>query len=178
MGRIGAIGIRLVAAGALGLANVRARAETSANFQVGATVESGCLIEGPGASGGNFGTLDFGSASALSTETRTATLANAATLTLRCTPQTMLSMTIDAGQHVGGGLRHLQRGGDVTSRIVYALCSDAACVQPILIAQPVAIAVTTANADDVRLPIFGRLTLPGNLPAGLYADTLTLVLSW
>jgi len=30
----------------------------------------------------------------------------------------------------------------------------------------------------VRLPIFGRLTLAGVRPAGVYADTLTVTLSW
>lgn len=172
------IGVLGMAAGALVFAAAGARAELSHNFQVGATIESGCLIEGPGASTGNFGTLDFGTASALSTETRTVALANGGTLTLRCTPQTMLSMTVDGGQHVTGSIRHLQRGADAASRIAYALCTDAMCAQPIVISQPVAITVAAGNADDVKLPIFGRLTLPGNVPAGVYADTLTLVLSW
>lgn len=172
------IGACVAAAGIWDFAVGEAKAELSHSFQVGATIQSGCLIEGPSASASNFGTLDFGQASAQSTGTRSATLANAAAIKLRCTPQTILSMMIDAGQHADSGIRYLQRGSDTGSRIAYQLCADTGCAQPISAFQPVTVAITTANADDVRLPIYGHLTLPGNLPAGIYADTLTLVLSW
>ncbi len=39
-------------------------------------------------------------------------------------------------------------------------------------------AVTGSNENDVLLPVYGVLTLPGDLPAGTYTDTLLITLSW
>ncbi len=176
MKRIATVAAMLAAAATI--PPVPVRAETGKSFQVGATIAAGCLIEGPGAASSSFGHLDFGEAPALSAGTHSASLSANQTITLRCTPQTSLSMSIDAGAHGAGGIRHLQRGADVANRITYALCSDAACTQPIAAASPVGIAVTAINANDVRLPVYGRLTLSGARPAGTYGDTLTVTLSW
>lgn len=157
-----------------------ARAETSAQFDVTARIEPGCLVDGLGASGnaGTIGTLDFGQDSSLSTAQHSATTTATQAIRLRCTPGVALNISIDGGAHAGTGLRHLQRGGDAVSRIAYSLCSDAACNQPIAIGGSAALLVSAANSSDVRLPIHGRLTLPGGLVPGSYRDTLTVTLTW
>ncbi|HMQ19691.1 MAG TPA: spore coat U domain-containing protein [Sphingopyxis sp.] len=158
----------------------RAHAETSASFDVTASIVPGCLVDGLGSSGdaGLIGILDFGEDSSLSTATHGAALASTQTIRLRCTPGVEVTMGIDGGAHADAGSRHLQRGTDTAARIVYTLCSDAACAQPIAIGADTAITVTGANSDDVRLPLFASLTLPGALPPGTYSDTLTVTLSW
>lgn len=157
-----------------------AQAETSAEFDVAAQIANGCLVDGVGGSGhaGTIGTLDFGEDSSLSTATHSATTTASQAIRLRCTPGVSLSMAIDGGTHAGSGARHLQRGGDTASRIVYALCSDAACNQPIAIGGTTAVGVTALTADDVRLPVYARLTLPGALIPGTYTDQLMVTLTW
>ncbi|MFD0847942.1 Csu type fimbrial protein [Sphingosinicella xenopeptidilytica] len=157
-----------------------ARAATGASFQVSATIEPGCLVDGLGTSGnaGVIGTLDFGTDSALSTATHTASVATTQAITLRCTPGVALAMSIDGGDHAAGSTRHLQRGANPAEQIAYSVCGDAACTAPIAIGGSVGITVTAANMNDIRLPVFGRLTLPGGLPAGTYSDVLTVTLTW
>lgn len=156
------------------------RAETTAQFEVSAEIAPGCLVDGLGSSGhaGTIGTLDFGSDSTFSTATHTATTTAAQGIRLRCTPGVNLMMGVDGGSHAATGTRHLQRGGDTAARIAYAVCRDAACNQPIAIGGAAAIAVTGANSEDVLLPLFGSLTLPGGLVPGTYTDTLTVTLTW
>lgn len=156
----------------------QAHAETSRTFAVSATVSPGCAVDGVGMSGnaGTMGTLTFTSQPALATSTVQASLSASQTITLRCTPGVSLSMSIDGGLHQATS-RTLQLG-TTSNRLAYGLCADAACGQVIGIAQPTSITVTSANMNDVRLPIYGRLTLPGNTPPGTYTDTVTVTLSW
>lgn len=156
------------------------QAETSAEFTVSAIIASGCSVDGFGSSGnaGSLGTLDFGSDSALSTATRNANTLTAQTIRLRCTPGVNLTMAIDGGSHSAAGSRHLQLGPNSALRLAYNLCADAACNQPLAISSGRAIAVSALNSNDVKLPIYGRLTLPGQANAGTYTDTLTVTLTW
>ncbi len=153
---------------------------TTAQFDVTATVTAGCLVNGLGSSGnaGQVGVLDFGVDSTFSTATRTATTTTGQAIVLRCTPGTGLTMSIDGGAHAAAGQRNLQRGTTIANRIAYRVCSDAACNQLIPIGTAVPITVTSANTEDVRLPVYGALTLSGSLPPGVYTDTLTITLTW
>lgn len=157
-----------------------ARGETTADFDVTAQIEPGCLVDSLGAGGdaGTIGTLDFGSDSSISTATHSATTTASQAIRLRCTPGVSLMMSIDGGAHFASGARHLQRGGDMASRLVYNLCSDAGCAQPIAVGVANGVTVTAANANDVRLPVYGTLTLPGGRMPGVYSDELTVTLSW
>lgn len=170
--------VAVLAGGGYGLSP--ARAETTAQFEVSATIAPGCLVDGVGGSGqaGTIGTLDFGTDSTFSTATHTATTTASQGIRLRCTPGVNLMMAVDGGGHAGAGVRHLQRGGDTAARIAYSLCRDAACNQPLAIGGSAAIAVTGANSEDVLLPLFASLTLPGALQPGTYTDTLTVTLTW
>jgi spore coat protein U-like protein len=171
------------AAGALALATsllpADAHAETGKSFQVSATIQPGCLVDGLGASGnaGHIGTLDFGSAPSLSTATRTASLSASQSIRLRCTAGVQLHVAIDGGAHANLGVRRLQLGNTAT-RLDYSVCEDAACTKPFGVSVVRNVTVAVGDTEDVRLPIFGRLTLPGGKPAGTYSDTLTVTLSW
>ncbi len=158
----------------------QARAATGASFEVSAIITPGCLVDGVGSSGnaGLMGRLDFGTDSALSTATHSANTVTSQSITLRCTPGVALSMTIDGGGHASGGLRHLQAGADTGSRIAYDVCTDAACNTKLAIGGTTGIAVTSLNMNNIRLPVYGRLTLPGNLRGATYTDVLTVTLSW
>lgn len=155
------------------------RAETTRTFPVSATIQPGCAIDGLGTSGnaGLMGTLTFAPQPSVATATVQTSLAATQTVTLRCTPGVQLTMSVNGGQHSASGGRNLQLGS-TAARLVYALCADAGCSQSIGIDQTMQVSVTSANMNSVQLPIYGRLTLPGNTPSGTYADTLTVTLSW
>jgi spore coat protein U-like protein len=144
-------------------------AVTSQSFQVSATVTPGCLVVG-GVSG--YGSLNFGSRSALATGTVQVALTGG--VQLQCTPGVSLNMTVDGGQYNSGG-RHLQLSTG-SNRVAYQLFSDAAYSQTLGIGQSVAVAY--ADANNISLPIYGQVQLPGNQPGGTYNDVLQVQLSW
>ncbi|KAB0496437.1 Csu type fimbrial protein [Pseudomonas vancouverensis] len=144
-------------------------AATSQSFQVSATVTPGCLVVG-GVS--NYGNLNFGSNSALATGTVKVALTGG--VQLQCTPGVTLNMSVDGGQYNSSG-RHMQLGS-TANRVAYQLFRDAAYSQALGIGQSVAVAYSDAN--NISLPIYGQVQLPGNLPGGTYSDVLQVQLSW
>lgn len=156
------------------------RAETSRSFGVSATIQAGCAVDGLGTSGnaGTLGTLDFGTHPSVAIRTVQTSLTGSQAIRLRCTPGVALTMTADGGQHQESGSRHLQRAGNPADRLSYILCTDTGCGQTIGINQSLAVSVTSANMNDVRLPIAGQVTLPGSGTVGTFTDTVTVTLSW
>lgn len=154
-----------------------AAAETSASFQVSATIVPGCEINGspPVAeqSVGGLGTLDFGEHSALATGMVSTSLAQNADLTLNCTPSVALTMSLGGGLHTAGA-RNLQEPGG--GRIAYRLYRDAAFGQELLANQ--FFPVSFAGPGAIALPIYGRLTLAGDSRPGTYTDTVIVTLAW
>ncbi|MDR0281348.1 MAG: spore coat U domain-containing protein [Paucimonas sp.] len=161
-----ALGLALVAA----VAPVPLDAATTSTFLVNATIQAGCLVVG-GVS--NYGNLDFGSFSALSTAVATTPL-NGTTVTLQCTPGVTLSMAVDGGQN-NNGSRNLKRSSGSNLQ-VYQLFRDAGFSQALGINQTVA--VSYADSTAVKLPIYARAQLTGALPAGSYTDVLQVTLTW
>lgn len=143
-------------------------AATSTTFQVSASIVSGCLVVG-GAT--NYGSLDYGTQSATSTSTVSTSLGVG--VQLQCTPGVALSMTIDGGRNGGGSIRNLSNG---VSQIPYTLYSEASFSQALTVGQSVNVAYS--NPNNIRLPIYGRVVLPGNLPAGTYTDVVQVQLTW
>ena len=146
-------------------------AALTSTFQVSATVVAGCLVEG-GAS--NYGSLDFGSYSALSTSSVTTALGGT-TVTLQCTPGVNLSMSVDAGQNSASGTRNLKRSSG-SSLVAYQLFRDAGFSQSLGINQ--CVPVSYSNPAIIKLPVYARAQLTGNLPAGNYTDVVQVVLTF
>ncbi|MGS2743103.1 Csu type fimbrial protein [Halomonas sp. LS-001] len=156
-----------------------AQAAPSDTFTVSATITPGCLINNSlpaeGVQLGTLGSLAFGTASALSQETRSAALAISGAFTLSCTPDVALNMRVDGGRQPIAERRLKREDGSET--LAYQLYQDAAFQDAIGINQPVSVN-TTYDPDDISLPIWGQVTLPGDLPAGIYTDELVLTLEW
>lgn len=153
-----------------------ARAQTQADFQVTAEIRAGCLVnqQVPVGHLGSMGSLDFGAHPSLSTATATASLLAETTFVLACTPGTALQMSVDGGLHHQGG-RRLRHGG--VHHLHYRLHRQPGCSDEIAPDTPFTVD-TLSQPNDIRLPLHGCLTLPGDAPAGHYQDTLTLTLSW
>lgn len=154
-----------------------AGAQTSASFQVSATVVPGCEINGspptPGQSVGQAGVLDFGTHSALETGAVSVSLAQNAGLTFRCTPSVTLTMAVGSGLHAGTSRNVQEPGG---RRIAYSLFRDPAFTQQLAVNE--AVPVSFSGSGAIALPVYGRLNLgAGNWP-GTYTDTVVVTLTW
>ena len=146
-------------------------AATGATFQVSASIVPGCLVVG-GVT--QYGNLNFGTYSALSTQVVKVALSSG--VTVQCTPGVALSMSVDGGLHNSGG-RNVQLNGG-TARVAYQLFQDAAYSQSLGIAQSVNVPYLSTNANAITLPIYGYMQLPGNRFGGIYSDVVQVQLSF
>lgn len=142
---------------------------TTAVIQVSAAIEPGCLIVGGST---QFGTLEFGRFPAVGAQTVSVQSTDA--VQLQCTPGVVLNMTVGGGQYHNNG-RHLQLEGGA-AQIAYELFNDAALSQALETGQRFAVDFT--NAAAIKVPVYGRANLRGNLPAGRYSDVVQVELSW
>jgi spore coat protein U-like protein len=146
-------------------------AATSSTFLVSAKVVAGCLVVG-GVS--NYGTLDYGSQSALATGSLVTSLSGT-TVTFQCTPGVTLKMSLDGGQNSASDTRHLKRTGG-TQVLAYQLYQDAAYSQNLGIGQSVEVSYSDPTA--IKLPVYGRVQLTGTSPAGTYTDVVQVTVTW
>ncbi|WP_207869316.1 spore coat U domain-containing protein [Pseudomonas sp. 51_B] len=159
----------LIGAGLLSTAPLDAA--TTSSFQVSAQIVAGCLVVGAVTS---YGVLDYGTQSALSTGILSTSMGGT-TVTFQCTPGVAMSMSLDGGLNTASGTRNLKRSGG-TQVLAYQLYRDAAYSQALGIGQSVT--VNYADAAAIKLPVYGRTQLPGNLPAGTYTDVVQVTVTW
>lgn len=152
-----------LAAGLCSLA-AEASAGTHADMQVSAEIVSGCEV-----APGNWGALDFGTQSALSSGVVATSFTS--TVQLNCTPGLTLLMKVDGGLY-GRQLQH-DGGGE---RIAYRLFTDAARSLALGVDQMVPVPLGQTGA--VVLPIHAELNVPAQRPAGTYSDVLQVQLIW
>ncbi|MDZ3990871.1 spore coat U domain-containing protein [Pseudomonas sp. Teo4] len=146
-------------------------AVTSSTFQVSAQIVAGCLVVG---NVSNYGLLDFGTQSALASGTLSTSLGGT-TVTFQCTPGVSMSMSLDGGQNPASGTRNLKRSGG-TQLLAYQLYSDAAYSQALSIGASATVSYSDPAA--IKLPVYGRTTLTGTLPAGTYTDVVQVTVTW
>lgn len=142
-------------------------------FQVTAVIQNGCLVSGNTGTP-VFGTLNFGTQPTLSTQTISASLVSNPSYQLNCTPNMSLTMSLDGGQNYNGGRRLARTAGGT---LLYQLYSDAAYQNAIQTNQAVTLS-SVGTGTNITLPIYGRVTLPGNARPGTYTDTVVVTLSW
>ncbi|MCW0309400.1 Csu type fimbrial protein [Pantoea ananatis] len=145
---------------------------SSTTFQVSASIVAGCVVSGTNT--GIFGTLNFGTQSGLGTSSVSASYIQSSTINLACTPGTTLSMTINGGSNYTS-TRNLKLANN-TNTVPYYLYSNAARTTPIPV--NTAVPLSYSNANNITLPIYGSLQLPGPTRAGVYSDTLSVTLTW
>ncbi len=163
---------RLIYALPLLIGSLSAWSLPTSTFQVSASIVAGCVISGTNT--GVFGTLNFGSQSGVASNSVSASFVQSSTITLACTPGTPLSMSISGGSNytTTRNLKHTSN----TNNVPYTLYTNASLTTPIPVNS--AVALSYSNANNITLPIYGLLKLPGPTRAGVYTDTLTVTLSW
>ncbi|WBM72769.1 spore coat U domain-containing protein [Buttiauxella sp. WJP83] len=149
-------------------------AVTQQSFQVGATITPGCSVAS--GSGGNFGSLNFGTHSGVESGITSNAFIPNTSLALACTPGVALSMSIDGGKNYTS-VRNMVRTGS-SEKVPYRLYSSGALTANTEILVNQAVAITYSNSNSISLPIFGAAQLTGFSPAGAYTDQLTVTLSW
>jgi spore coat protein U-like protein len=162
----------LAGAVAGGCGATSATAETVKSFQVSAVVANGCSVTTTG--GSSWGSIDLGTVSAVTAGTVQASLLQngSAGLQLDCTPGMTASVTADTGLNASGGIRQLASG---TARVPYLLYANGSSTPWTTNAIALSFPVGTSH---LSLPVVARATLSGTRPAGAYADTVRVTLSW
>ena len=87
----------LIAAGWLLNALPCFASSTTDSFQVTAEITSGCAFGSSGSSSTDFGTLDFGTMSAISSNVDVASSSGARSIVVTCTPGTAITLARDYG---------------------------------------------------------------------------------
>lgn len=143
--------------------------------EVKASIVNGCLVSG--SQPGVLGTLDFGTLPGINATTATATAAFmlSSTITLACTPGTQLKMSVNGGDNFANASRNLKLSNH-TDLVAYALYTNASYTTAVPVDGE--LPVPLINANNITLPIYGRLQISGARRAGTYSDTLTVTLSW
>lgn len=160
------------------LAAMAATAPTSPSFAVNASVVSGCIVSGNSSqvTGVPFGSVNFGTHSAVSTGTVTAMASNDMGMQAKlvCTAGTAAQVSVNGGLNLQGAQRRLSNGAG--QFIPYTLSLVAGTVTAL--APNVAVGITMGTTPTA-LPIRGNLVLPGSAAmAGTYVDTVQVTVTW
>lgn len=153
----------VIASSLAGVPLLALAAQATTELQVRVTVASTCDVSVVGASN-----LDFGTVSSTSTNT-TAT----AQLQVRCTNGTPYSVALDLGDNATGGMRRMVNGSNF---LPYGLYRTADTTQP-WSDQPAEIHSGTGSGANQQISVYGVLPT-ANVPAGVYADTVTATLTY
>lgn len=143
-------------------------------FQVSAAIVAGCVVSGTNT--GVFGALNFGTRSGVETNTISASYVQSSNINIACTPGTSLSMSINGGSYYTT-TRNLKLA-NFNNTVAYRLYTNASYSAASEIPVNQNVALSYSNANNITLPIYGRLQLSGVQRAGSYSDTLTVTLSW
>lgn len=146
------------------------------------TLQAGCIINGQnlddGASGANFGTVDFGTHNTLFTQTDGQVLnGGGGALSIQCSPGIAPVLSFDAGENdgegAGSGLRAMAHSSAAGRFVTYNLYSDAGRTAIIPIGGDITLASSGA-AQTVN--IYARAFGEAGLVTGTYNDTVVVVL--
>lgn len=163
----------------LGLAGP-AHADITGTVDVKIVLENGCLINGSNTTSSsgsaNFGTIDFGTHTTLFDNANTQISGGVGGITIQCTNGVGAHLVFKNGLHDGSGSgpgnKAMRHASDLTQHVTYhLLLSDN----------------TTTMSSNHSIPLLndgslqtivinGRAYGSGSLPAGVYTDTVTVVL--
>lgn len=167
--------------GAALLASSPARADITGTIDATITLEAGCIINGQnlddGASGADFGTVDFGTQNTLFTSADGQLLNGGGALTIQCSPGIAPTLSFDAGQHdgegAGSGIRAMAHTSAPGQFVTYNLYSDAGRTVSIPVGGDIALASSGAVQT---VNIYARAFGEAGLVPGTYGDVVTVVL--
>lgn len=163
---------------ALAIAAPASAGSSSGTIGVSLNISAACAVNGGSATAnmGQVGSITFPAQSGVFGNVDAALVPSAGSggISVLCTPGLQPAMTIGAGAHDSGGVRHMASGSDT---VAYRLYSDSGRTSEIIVGQQISLGTATTSAID--LPIYGRVSGGGvALAAGSYTDTVQVTLSW
>ncbi|MGO3215901.1 MAG: Csu type fimbrial protein [Halomonas sp.] len=142
------------------------------------TLEATCSVGGIEGTGVDFGSLAFGSHSALFDQVDTE-VAGGSGITVLCSPGVAPTFTLVEGGNDGDAApaTHAMQNTEGGTFVGYTLYTDAARTDLLALNGDIVLDPFTNTAQTISL--YGRaFGSPGNLPAGTYEDTLQVQLAW
>lgn len=163
------------------LITLPARADITGSVDATITLEAGCIINGQnysdGASGADFGSLDFGTQNTLFTQSDGEVLSGGSAITVQCSPGITPVLSFDAGENdgdgAGSGLRAMAHSSTPGQFVTYNLYSDAGRTTIIPIGGDLTLSSSGA-AQTVN--VYGRAFGEAALVPGTYDDVVTVLL--
>ncbi|MFC4253929.1 fimbrial major subunit CsuA/B family protein [Altererythrobacter xixiisoli] len=161
-------------------AAVPAQADIAGTIDATITLEAGCIINGTnyddGATGVDFGTLDFGTYNTLFTQADAQVVSAVTGFTIQCSNGVTPTLSFNAGQNDGEGagvgvhsMAHTTAAGQF---VTYNLYSDAGRTTLI----PVGGDIVLAGDGSVQtVNVYGRAFGEAGLTPGVYNDVVTVV---
>ncbi len=138
--------------------------EASGQLMVSVTVVASCRLS-VDTTALSFGNVDqdAGSASA------------AVDLGVRCSSRQPYAIGFDYGEHAVGAQRHMSNGSAEVSYQLYADASRRHALGPHGSGGELQ---GIGNGEEQRLPLYARLDLDRNTPAGTYSDVVRMTVTW
>ena len=168
----------LLAAGCPGLALAQV---VTGSVDATITLQASCEVNGaPGATGVDFGALDFGTHSTLFDQADAEISDTAAGISVQCTPGTQYTLTFDGGLHAASanaalGLRAMEHTAGGTF-VTYNLYAASGRTVPMSINGT--LGPLTADGSAQTVNVYGRALGESGLVAGTYDDTIGVTLSF
>lgn len=152
---------------------------TTDSFQVSATITSGCAFGTSETSGStDFGTLSFGTMTAIGSNVDVASSSGAGSIVVTCTPGTAISLALDYGEHGGSASSRYMTNSSGSATLGYQLYQDAAH-SAVWGTGSLAYSVASFPDTTQTYTVYGRLFATDGLPvSGTYSDTVTVTLTY
>lgn len=153
-------------------------ADISGNINVSLNITPTCLVSN--VSSGVWGAMEFGTVSNLNADIPATVGTNG--LSVVCSPNTVASLTLNAGANGTSSLRRLSNGATTNPTLItYRLYSDAGHNSEIAINTPITLPTGTGVAQNI--PIYGLIRSSDNTAnlyptSGSYVDTISATLTW
>lgn len=152
----------------------------SGTIDASITLEAACSVDGAEGAAVDFGSLAFGTHSALFGEAD-AQVAGAGGISVLCSPGVTPTFTLLSGLHdnQASPAVHAMQDTAATAFVGYTLYTDVARTTELAINDEIVLSEFTSGSGSQSIDLYGRaFGDPGNLPAGTYEDTLNVELSW
>lgn len=150
----------------------------SGTIDASITLEDACSVNGEEGAAVDFGSLAFGTHSALFDQAD-AQVAGGGGITVLCSPGVTPTFTLLSGLHdnQASPATHAMQDTAATAFVGYTLYTDTARTEALAVNDTIILSAFASAPQTIDL--YGRaFGDPGNLPAGTYEDTLNVELSW
>lgn len=148
--------------------------QTSSTFKVQAKIEKGCSI------GSADQTLDYGRHSSLSEERVVNSIINSdSTWNIKCTEKLPITVSIDGGENINNNVRRMKHSA-LDEYVGYILYSSNDLTSEYVVGNTYALNSTDELNPMLNFSIYGLVDLNNNKEksAGIYKDTISIVLTW